>query len=83
MNFEEGSFEKIKQIVAHDTLLNYPNFNEKIKIHANASAFQLGAVISQKGKPIAFYCIKLNDSQQRYTVKERELLSIRRKPKMV
>ena len=34
----------------------------------DASAFQLGAVISQKGKPIAFYSTKLTDAQQRYTV---------------
>ena len=36
----------------------------------------MGAVISQKGKPIAFYSRKLNDAQTRYTTTERELLSI-------
>ena len=35
--------------MAHNTLLTYPDFNETFKIHTNASAFQLGAVISQKG----------------------------------
>ena len=62
--------------MARDTLLTYPNFNETFKIHTNASAYQLGAVISQKGKPITFYSRKLTDAQQRYTVTERELLSI-------
>ena len=38
--------------------------------------FQLGAVISQKGKYIALYSRKLTDSQQNYIVIERELLSI-------
>ena len=37
---------------------------------------QLGSVISQNGKPIAFYGRKLNDAQTRYTTTERELLSI-------
>ena len=66
----------MNRIVARDTLLTYPDFNEKFKIHTNASLFQLGAFISHKGKPIAFYSRKLTDSQQRYTVTDRELLSI-------
>ena len=62
---------KQNRIVARDTLLNYPDFNETFKIHTNASALQLGAVISHKGKPISFYSRKLTDSQQRYTVTDR------------
>ena len=62
--------------MACNTLLTYPNFDETFKTHTNAITFQLGAVISQKGKLISFYSIKLTDAQQRYTVTERELLSI-------
>ena len=51
-------------------LLTYPNFNYTFKIHTDDSAFQLGAAISKKGKPIAFYSIKLTNAQQRYTVIE-------------
>ena len=81
INFEwtqvkQDAFLKIKRIVARDTLLTYPDFNETFKIHTNASAIQLGAVISNKGKPIAFYSGKLTDDQQGYTVMERELLII-------
>ena len=62
--------------MARDNLLTYPNFNETIKVHTNDSAFQLGAVIRQKGKHIAFYSRKFTDAQQCYTVTERELLRI-------
>ena len=62
------SFNKIKRIVARDNLLTYLDFNKTFKIHADASVFRLGAVISQKGKPIAFYGIKLTDPQKRYPV---------------
>ena len=62
--------------MARDTLLNYPDFNENFNIHTNASAFQVGGVINQKVEPIDFYSIKLTGAQQRYTVTERELLSI-------
>ena len=74
--FEQDAFNEIKQIVACDTLLTYPDFNKKFKIYTDASVFKLGAVDRKKVKPIAFYSRKLTDSQQRYTVTEIEILSI-------
>ena len=62
--------------MARDNLLTYPDFNETFKIHTDTSAFQLGTVIINKVKPVAFYIIKLIDAQQRYIVTERELLNI-------
>ena len=62
--------------MARDTLLTYPDFNENFKILTDDSYLKLGAIIIQKGKPIAFYGRKCTKSQQRYTVIERELLSI-------
>ena len=38
---EQDAFDKIKRIVARDTLLTYPDFNVTFKIYADASAFQL------------------------------------------
>ena len=58
--------------MACDNLLTYPDFNETFKIHTNASALQLGAVIIQKGKPIALYSINLTDDQQQYTVTKKK-----------
>ena len=57
-------------------MLTYPDFNQPFIIHTDASHLQLGAVISQNGKPIAFYSRKLNPAQTRYTTTERELLAI-------
>ena len=73
---EQDAFDKVMRIVARDTLLTYPYLNEAFKIHADASAFQLGAFISHKYKHIAFYSRKLTDSQQGYTITEREPLKI-------
>jgi len=65
-----------KKVIAKETMLAYPDFNKAFQIHADASHYQLGAVVSQGGKPIAFYSRKLNPAQTRYTATERELLSI-------
>ena len=68
---KDDALEKIKWIVAQDNLLNYPEFNETFKIRTDARAFQLGAVIRQKGNHIDLNSIKLNDAQQWFTVMQR------------
>jgi len=73
---QQKAFAMAKRIIAKETLLAYPNFNKPFQIYTDASHYQLGAVVSQDGKPIAFYSRKLNPAQTRYTTTERELLSI-------
>jgi hypothetical protein len=73
---EQTAFDKIKSIVGREVLLSYPDFSKPFQIHTDASKLQLGAVISQNDKPIAFYSRKLQPAQTRYTTTERELLSI-------
>ena len=70
------AFQTAKRIIAREVMLAYPDFSKPFEIHTDASHCQLGAVISQNGKPIAFYSRKLNPAQTRYTATERELLSI-------
>ena len=66
----------MKRILACDTLLAYPDFNEELKFYTDDSKFQLWDVIIRNGKPIIFYGRKITDAQRRYTVTEKELLSI-------
>jgi RNase H-like domain found in reverse transcriptase len=72
----QKSFEDIKKIVAQEVLLNNPNFNVPFDIFTDASEKQLGAVIMQNNRPIAFYSCKLNPAQCKYMTGEQELLSI-------
>ena len=50
-------FDAIKCVIGREVLLAYPDFNDPFEIHTDASKLQIGAVISQKGKPIAFYSL--------------------------
>jgi hypothetical protein len=54
-NVERKAFNDAKKIISRETLLSYPDFNKPFVIHTDASHTQLGAVISQNNKPIAFY----------------------------
>jgi hypothetical protein len=69
----------IKKVVGTEVLLCYSDFNKPFPFHlyTDASDHQLGAVIMQDKKPIAFYSRKLNTAQKKYTTTERnrELLS--------
>ena len=56
--------------------MSYPNFDKPYDIDTDANDLQLGAVISQNNKPIAFYSRKINPAQTRYTTTEKELLAI-------
>jgi hypothetical protein len=72
----EKAFHELKQMVARETLLNYPDWSKPFDIHTDASDRQLGAVISQNRKPIAFFSRRLSKAQRNYTTTEKELLSI-------
>ena len=65
---KQNDFNETKQIVARDNLMNNPYFNEIFKTYTNAINLQSGAVIIQKGKPIALCGRKLTDTHKRYTV---------------
>ena len=71
---EQKAFDDIKRAIAQDILLVYLYFNKSFDTHTEASNYQLGAVISQNGKPIDFCSYKLTGLKTRYTVTEKEFL---------
>jgi RNase H-like domain found in reverse transcriptase len=71
----QEAFERMKALIAKETFLTFPDFSQEFEIQTDASKLQLGACISQNGKPVAFYSRKLQPAQTRYTTTERELLS--------
>ena len=74
----QNAFNEIKKIIARDVILAYPSYDEDepFIIYTDASNRQLGAVITQKNRPLAFFSRKLTKTQQKYSVTDQELLSI-------
>ena len=46
------------------------------EVHTDASDFTIGGVLMQDRHPIAFESRKLNDTERRYTVQEKEMIAI-------
>ena len=63
-------------MIQKETMLAYPKFGETFHVYADVSDTQLGGVIMQNNRPLAFYTRKLNSAQRNYSTGEQELLSI-------
>ena len=72
----DEAFIQVKRMMSEEVFLTYPDWSIPFDVHTDASDKQLGAVISQNGKPIAFFSRRLSKSQRNYTTTEKELLSI-------
>ncbi len=57
-------------------VLAYPDYSKGFEIYTDASSKQLGAVITQDNRPIAFFSRKLSKMQRKYSVTEINLLVI-------
>ena len=57
-------------------VLAYPDYSKVFEIYIDASSKQLGVVITQGNRPIAFFSWKLSNAQHKYSVTKIKLLAI-------
>ena len=55
---QQEAFDNIKKLISKEALLVFPQFDKPFHVYTDASNKQLGAVIMQEGKPLAFYSRK-------------------------
>jgi len=70
------AFEAVKTTIAKDVVLAYPDYTKVFEVYTDASSTQLGSVITQSNRPLAFFSRKLSETQRKYSVTEIELLAI-------
>jgi len=57
-------------------MLRYPDFKKPFDLTMDASAYGIGAVLSQEGRPISMISRTLKPAEVNYATNERELLAI-------
>lgn len=57
-------------------VLALPDFTAPFVVACDASDIAVGAELSQRGKPVAFFSKKLLPAERRYHVTDREMLAV-------
>jgi hypothetical protein len=55
---QESAFQKMKEILAQDAMLTYPEFDQPFVIYTDASERQIGGVVTQNNCPLSFFSKK-------------------------
>ena len=66
----------MKKLVTDAPVLGYYEPTEELTLQCDSSIKGLGAVLTQKGQPVAFASRALSDAETRYSQIEKELLAV-------
>ena len=66
----------MKKAICKELVLSLPDHTKPYEVHTDASDFAIGGVLMQEGHPIAYESRKLNETERRYTVQEKEMTVI-------
>jgi hypothetical protein len=67
-SIHQQAFDNVMATIAKEVVLAYPDFTKPFEIYTDASTMQLGSVITQGNRPIAFFRRKLSVTQTKYSV---------------
>nr|GEZ78029.1 transposon Ty3-I Gag-Pol polyprotein [Tanacetum cinerariifolium] len=70
------AFKELKKQLASTPILDLLCFDEVFKVECDASGVGIGVVLSQLGRPIAYFSEKLNETKQRYSTYDKEFYAI-------
>ena len=62
-----ADFEKLKEYMGIQPILLLPSFDRLFIVECDASGIVVGWVLSQEGRPIAFFSEKLNEANKKYS----------------
>lgn len=77
----QSAFDLLKEALSNPPILAHPDFDKTFVLTTDSSHFALSGVLQQRDeggilRPIAYYSKKLNDTQRRYTIREKEMLAV-------
>ncbi|GMI95522.1 hypothetical protein HRI_003221500 [Hibiscus trionum] len=69
----QEAFEDLKKAISGELMLSLQDHNKLYEVHTDASDFAIGGVLMQDGHPIDYESRKLNVTERRYTIQEKEM----------
>ena len=62
------SFNFLKEKVIEQPVLAIPYFNKVFQVDCDASGTEIGAILSEQGRHVAYFSENLNDAKRKYFV---------------
>jgi hypothetical protein len=83
---QQQAFETLRDLMCQQPVLKQPDFTKPFAVFTDASAYGVGAILSQEGgpntqnrtkfHPVAYYSATFTETERNYDVYDRELLAI-------
>ncbi|GKC68033.1 transposon Tf2-12 polyprotein [Tanacetum coccineum] len=72
----EKAFQQLKQSLTTTPTLGLPDWSKSFTVECDASGVGIGAILTQQGRPIAYYSAPLKGSMLAWSTYEKEMLAI-------
>ncbi|GJY98756.1 putative nucleotidyltransferase, ribonuclease H [Tanacetum coccineum] len=72
----ELAFQVVKEKLTTAPILILPDFSKVFKLHTDASKVAIGRVLSQGGRPVAYFSEKLTEPKSRYATYDLEFYAV-------
>ncbi|KAF5786022.1 putative nucleotidyltransferase, Ribonuclease H [Helianthus annuus] len=72
----DSAFKQLKRSLTNTPTLGLPDWSKSFTVECDASGVGIGAILTQQGRPIAYYSAPLKGSMLAWSTYEKEMLAI-------